>query len=335
MVDPAAVSRPRPDPAAVTVERPHAPDAAGADAASRPRLTDALPVEVAWEGPAGDRVRHWLEATLGWQPVDAATAVVVPPVCGVANLAGLGAVTRPAVLLVATDDDVLDAALVGAAQRPDAVLRWPGDRERLPAVVANLLSVRPGGGGDATELSIGGGAGGVGTTTVALALGGLVAWAGRSALVVTHGAVPAATGPTLAVDDLAGAGAWRTARPVPGVPGLRVLRAAQPARTAAVASDGAAVVVRDAGVDADADVLVIRRDRAGIAALRRTAAGVVVVTDSGPAPVRALEEAAGGRALVVLPWSHRVARAGLAGRVPASIPGTWLRALRPVVARRR
>lgn len=298
-------------------------------------LADAMPVEVAWEGTGGDGVRQWLETALGWQPVDAATAAVVPPVCGLGDVEGVGAVARPSVLLLRPDDDPLVAARVAVAARPAAVVRWPEDRDRLAEVVAGVLAAGPSRGERAAELSIGGAAGGVGTTTVALALGGLAAWAGSRALVVSHGVVPAPAGRVLAADDLAGVGTWRIATPVPGVDGLRVVRAASPVGSGAVPAGEAQVVVRDAGRDRDADVLVVRRDRAGMEALQHTTAGIGVVVDVGAAPQRVLVEAAGGRSLVVVGWSQRVARAALAGRVPASLPGTWLRALKPVLVRPR
>jgi hypothetical protein len=57
---------------------------------------------------------------------------------------------------------------------------------------------------------------------------------------------------------------------------------------------------------------------------------VVVVVGDGPASPRAVSEAIGGRRRLDLPWSVRVGRAGLVGRVPASLPGSFVRALLPL-----
>ena len=73
-----------------------------------------------------------------------------------------------------------------------------------------------------------------------------------------------------------------------------------------------------------------RADGPGLAAAGRTTAAAVVVIGSGPAATSAVAAACGSRRRVHLPRSARVARAGLAGRVPAGLPGSWLRPLLPL-----
>lgn len=93
------------------------------------------------------------------------------------------------------------------------------------------------------------------------------------------------------------------------------------------------VVVADMRVgQTPTDVVVTRPD----GSLRRvgTAAAVVVVGD-GPLDRRGVRRLLGRPPAVWLPPSHRVARAGLAATVPASLPGSWLAALREVFAHLR
>lgn len=66
-------------------------------------------------------------------------------------------------------------------------------------------------------------------------------------------------------------------------------------------------------------------------ALNTTAAAVAVVVDTGVVTARAVQTAAGGRPVVTVSWSARVARPGARRRVPAELPGRWLSALAPVL----
>lgn len=292
--------------------------------------TDALPVRLALAGPHATAVGRWVESVVGWQAVDATASRLVPPVLALADVLGACAAPPglPLVLLVADDDHPTAAAATAAGAA--AVVAWPRDRDQLvEAASAVVAAPRP---RETLELGVGGAAGGVGTTTVALALGGLLAWQRQPTLVLTHGAVPGPGGRGIPVEELAGVPVWDLAAPSPGAPALRVLRLPGPVPTEVVEAAPAALVVRDLGVDVAGDVLVIRRDRAGLGALTRSAAAVAVVMDTGPAPSRLLVRAAGGRRLVTVPWSARVAQATFVGRVPAGLPGSWLRALQPVLA---
>lgn len=291
---------------------------------------EALPVLVSARGPHAAEIRRWLEGVAGWQPVDAETARLVPPLLMVADVqAGdLGGAEIPRILLVNDDDRPCAAAV--AARGAHAVVRWPDERDRL-AVVAEDLSHPPTGGTAAYQLRVGGASGGVGTTTVALAVAGLIAWSGDSVLVVGHGPTPVPDVPRRRPEDLLSAGTWDAAAPVPGVRALRVVLTEQPALDAAIDAGPADWVVRDVGCAEEADVMVLRPDRSGLRALHDATSPVAVVIGDGPASERALAAVASRRRYIHLPWSARVARAGLAQRVPAGIPGSWLRRLRPAL----
>lgn len=291
-------------------------------------LTEALPVVLDVGSVDAERIRAYVEGVLGWQAVDGDTARLVPPALTVADLAARGHGPPPHVLLVPDQADPLAAAEVALRLPADALLPWPAGRELLAETAAGLVaSRRSGPRRTIVDLTIGGAAGGVGTTTVALAIAGIAAWSGSATLAVAAGEVPATIGARLDPDALAGTGVWERAHPQPGVANLRVVATTGPVGGVPVDSGAAQVVVRDVGVTDDADILVVRRDAAGLAALERTPAAAVVVIDEGPATPHACRAAAGERPCVELPRSVRVARAGLEGRVPGGLPGAWLRRL--------
>ncbi|MDX1620296.1 MAG: hypothetical protein R3320_04855 [Nitriliruptorales bacterium] len=297
-------------------------------------MHEALPVEVEIAEPTGPRVRAYLEGTLGWQVVDHGTSKLVPPVCRLVDVGAEAMPGAPPTLLLVTErDDARDAAAAAVRLGPAGIVRWPEEREALPATAEGLATAAPHEHATAGQLRIAGAAGGVGATTVCLAVGGLLAWAGRPALVIARGPVPVPEVRQLSSEDLAGAGTWRGATSVPGCDGLKVVRCNDSTADAPVdAGAVAAAVIRDVGVVDEADVLVMRRDRPGIDALAVTSAGTAIVIDDGVVPVRSFTAAAGRRRLLVLERSVRVARAGALQRVPASLPGSWLRTLRPLAA---
>ncbi len=187
-------------------------------------------------------------------------------------------------------------------------------------------------------LGIAGSGGGAGTSTVALGAGALAAWSGARALVVggddllaLAGAEPW-TGPGVAelaalADADAAAEVGRLVRPVRGVPGLTVLGGG-----AALPPLGGwpfDLVVADLRAPAalgGADLVVTRAD--GSAAAAAPAPAPVIVARGGPLSAAEVGRLLGRAPVAVLPESARVARAGLAGRVPASLPGSWMSALR-------
>lgn len=301
---------------------------------------DALPVLLDLRGAHADRLRRAVEGELGWQPV--APDGSVPPRVRMADVRAVerwevsAAASDPPLLLVVGPGDPPDRAAAAALRAGAAAVHpWPSPVARLAATVTRLVRDSRASAGPPQECwRVGGAAGGVGTTTVALALGGLLAWEGARVLVVAHGWVPGPVAAPVEAAALAAPGLDRVARGARGVPGLRVLRAVGDTEACRVHAGAREVVVRDDGVAADVDVLVCRRDPAGLEAVSETTAGAIVVCDDGIVPLGELQRRAGGRRIVIVPRSVRVARAAALGRVPASLPGRWLRALRPVLGRR-
>lgn len=300
--------------------------------------TAALPVALAVVGRQAPEIRRYVEGILGWQPVDGDTAAVVPPVlrlvsAGSEDPRGTGpsvAAAVPTVLLLSEDVEAVDAAEAGARLGPAATVRWPTGRGQLAEVAEELLR-RPAVPRSATDVvRVAGAGGGVGTSTVALALAGLAAWHDRRVLVVVGPGAPVAEARRVPADALGAPDLVRRATPVPGVAGAVAVRADGPLTGIDRGATGADLVVVDAGRDEEADVLVCRPDRVALERLSATTAGIVVVNGEGPLPARTLAQAAGGRRRVELPSSARVARAGLHARVPGSLPGSWLRRLLPV-----
>ncbi|MFA9432386.1 hypothetical protein [Egicoccus sp. AB-alg2] len=303
--------------------------------------TVALPVRLRLAAPMEERVRSWVEGVLGWQPVDGDADTLVPPRLCLVDVAAARADASlaeypdlPVVLLAEEGEHPGDVAAAALRARPVATLCWPADRDRLQdAALGGLRTPRPATTGPRL-VRVGGAAGGVGTSTVAAALAGLFGWQGEAALAVLGPAAPVGDVRTVSVDALASAGLWSQASPLAGVATGRAVRL--PGRDVgalALADPAVDVCVVDAGVDPDVDVLVCRADTAGLAAARATTAAAVVVIGVGPAPRQAVQEACGPRRRVHLPRSARVARAGLLGRVPAGLPGSWLRPLLPLTRR--
>lgn len=303
---------------------------------SRAAGLDALPVRFEAAGPHAEAIRNWAESVAGMQPVDAATATLVPPrllLCDVAGAdrAGEWPAALPRILLVDQHDPAAEAAGASACLARGgasvSVIAWPAPLDAVAGAVSSLTSGVPEP-TDVDELRVGAAAGGVGATTVALGLGGLLAWGGGPTLVVTHGVVHAPTGRVVAVEDLDGLGLWEVAEPTPGVRGLRVVRTPTPAvAEQRVSAASARFVVRDLGVEEDCDLLVVRRDVAGVEAAARSGAASIAVVDTGVVSLGTLRSAADGRRLVTVPWSMRVARAAASRRLPAGAPGAWLATL--------
>lgn len=308
-----------------------ATDPALAPPDGRGEQTTALPVLLELAGPHAEAVRSWVESVLGWQPVDTETALLVPPRLRVVDPAS--AATRselPTLLLVGETDHPAAVADAALRTRPGATLRWPQDRDDLDAAAMVGLGAPRTATTGPRILRIGGASGGVGTSTVAAAMAGLFAWQGTATLLVLGPAAPVTGVRDLPAGALAGAGLWSQASPLAGVPRARAVQLGCPPSPVRVSDPAVAVCVVDVGVDDDVDVLVCRADAPGLAAAGRTTAAAVVVIGSGPASRAAVQQACGPRRRVHLPRSARVARAGLQGRVPAGLPGSWLRPLVPL-----
>lgn len=314
-------------------------------------VDDAMPVEVAGPPHLRAQVTAWIDTHLGWQVTDGGH---LPPVVRLAAVAapGVQGDEVPTILLVGPDDDAARAA--ARARTCAGVVAWPADHGRLADVVASVLGDRMdaqssrdrsrrveaangvalGGAGEGRRLVVGAAAGGVGATTVALVLAAWQVWrrdAGRC-LAVVSGAVPVPDVGAVAPAVLAGHRAWAAGTPVPDLPGLHVTAAAATPDDLR-APDGAALVWERGVVgldEAPCDVLVARRDRAGLAAAAASTSPVVVVADQGAVAVRSFRDACEGRHLVVVPWSARVARTHARQRVPSSLPGSWSSLLRDV-----
>ena len=331
-------------------------------------MIDDLPVAVVLPPPLGTDVALWIERDLGWQVVDRAGPL--EPVIALSDRE-CGPLPWIAVTDGAPDGEQVRRHLTAGALD---VVAWPHDRLRIPLLAAQAEQDR-GAGDHRGRLTIAGAAGGVGTSTVALAIGGLLAWSGAAVLVSGGGDLLAFTGrgrPRAGLQavgpsaggrmrpeagdgrfltaagagrgaavaaDAAGAGvvaadaagANRSApTPVPGVPHLSVVGDGVDIAVAAWSGD---IVVADGGtaLTAETTLIVTRPDR-GIERARAAGLPVIVVGD-GPLGARDCRRVLGAALLAQLPWSSRVARAGLHGRLPAGLPGAWLRDLRAGLAR--
>jgi hypothetical protein len=315
--------------------------------AARDADPGAVPVALALGAGSGEAVRRWLEGTLGWQAVDDDPDGPVPPALRLLDLDGAVRLLSapggsdpdrggrlPAVLLVVDGDPparVAEAARRLTLQGGLVVCRWPQDGARLPDLVARMLRAPRRDLATSRTLRIGGAAGGVGTTTVTLALAGLAAWSGARTLAVVHGQAGVRAALPVPADALNAPDLWTRATPLLGVPDGRVVHTADRPPVDAPVDRRIEVRVLDVGIDADADILVCRPDGAAITALRRTIAGAVVMVGEGLVSPGRLRVLAGGRTFIELPSSVRVARAVLRGHVPAGLPGTWIEKLRPLV----
>ncbi len=292
----------------------------------------ARPVALDLGADQEERVRRWIEGFLGWQVVDDQLGGLVPPT--VHLLGPTAAVPRdpiPRVLLVDAGAAPQEVLVACHRLRPDASLVWPAQRDELAATVARCTQRLVDDGAGHRVLRIGGLAGGVGTTTVALAVAGLAAWRGATALAAVRGDVPAEPALVLTAEALAAPDLWSRLEDLPGVAGCRVARIGDPAPAVDPSDRNIDLAVLDHGADPDCDLAVCRPDAAALEQLAATTASIVAVVGTGPVRPAQLREAAGGRTLLGLPWSARVARAGLRRRIPASLPGAWLRRLLPVV----
>lgn len=309
------------------------------------RTTGRTTVGVALAPPLADEVTAWAEAEAGWDIVGPDG----PPTPRLV-LADRPRRDRPTVVVCdgAVDAETVRGALDGGALD---VVAWPDERERLlaaPARVTAGVAARP-----VPTVRVTGLAGGTGASTVAMALGGVLAWSGRRVVVVggegtgvlaglaTWRGPGAAEVAALAGDAAAEVDALAVA--VPGVPRLRLLgglpRGAAPPATGGWPAD---VVVVDMGVvdvsagapadpgEPGTELWVGPPDARLVAA--RGVAGPLVVVGERPLPPRQAARVAGREPTVVLSWSARVTAAALRGRVPADLPGRWLQRLRAGVA---
>lgn len=282
-------------------------------------------------GPHDEPVRRFLESVLGWQVIDTATANLLPPAVRIVDTT----ITRedlstPTILLIGDDES---AKLVGDACvqcRPDAIVRWPDDRERVGEIVERVLDTRPSAEASGTRvLRVGGSAGGVGTTTLALAFAGLAGWRRWPSVAALRSGEFVSSHATIDAAACSSPDLYARATPLDGCATARVVVTS--GTVGSPTDPSLRLLVVDVGVTHDADVLVAGRDRAGLDAARRSTAGLVVAVGAGPASLEALAEASGGRRVVAVPTSARVRNAGFRQRLPAGLPGRWLQPLEPIV----
>ena len=285
-----------------------------------------LPVCVDLPGRLGEEVTAFVEAEAGWQVVGG-DGPLVPVLTLAERAAGPASVVVRAGSVASAD--VREGLLAGALD----VLAWPEDRLRLLSLPGRL---RPAAVGPAVPvLRIAGCRGGVGTSTVALAVGATVAWSGARALVIGDASLLRLAG----IDSWQGPGAAelsvlggqaaseveRVARPVAGASGLSILLAG--ASVPVPSGWPYEMVVVDLGVSgvADAHLVVGAADKS----LADAPSGAdVLVVEHGPLDRAGVRRQLGRSPAGWLPYSARVARAGLAGRVPSALPGSWVKALR-------
>jgi len=302
-------------------------------------MPSAVPVALALGERHVGSVRRWLEGTLGWQAVEDDRDAPVPPAVRIVDLDGAGRLLEvgigdwlPTVLLVEDDEPPGLAADLARRLVPSGVCRWPGGREALPGLVARAI-----GGPRRTEragrtLRIGGVAGGVGTTTITLALTGLAAWGGRRSLAVVHGNAGVRSAAAVPPDAVVAPDLWVRATPLPGLASARVVHTGRVAPQRTPADRRIDLSVLDLGTAPEVDIVVCRPDRAAAEQLPTTMAGAVVVVGQGLLSAGRIRDLAGGRTVVHLETSVRVARAVLRGQVPAGLPGRWLTELAPILA---
>lgn len=333
-----------PTPAPSPATTPTSGDAVVDGTGVRPGGTgSARPVALHLDPALHEPVRRWVEGVLGWQVVDRQTGGLVPPTVHL-----LGPDARPPgdgvprVLLLpdagaeaGVAPDPATAARAAVRMQVDAVVVWPAERDRLTAIVGDVAQA----GRDRVQgphlLRIGGAAGGVGTTTVVLAVAGLAAWRGARTLATIRGDAPVTDATVVPAAALGSGDLWDRLSDVPGVSRLRTVRLVDPPPVAPPRDPSIEVAVLDHGVDVDTEVLVCRPDAAAASALEITTAAVVVVVGHGPVTLRELRQVAGGRQVLPLACSSRVARAGLRRHVPAGLPGAWLRGLLPLLGPRQ
>jgi hypothetical protein len=292
-------------------------------------------VAIALPGAFGEEVAAWADAA-GWQVVGVDGG---PETAGSFALAPSVVPGWPSVVVI---DGAPSAAQARAALQSGAVdvVGWPEDRARLLEVPDRLAPARVRAPGP-RRIAVAGVAGGTGVSTVALGVGALLAWGGRRTVVVGGDDLLALCardpwrGPgaqELALLDGPGAAAEarQLTRPVPGVPGLGVLGGGG---VHVGGTDGwpCEVVVLDLRTDdrGRADLLCARPDVHLPAAAARD--GAVLLVGEGPLGSGQVRAALGRRPAGALPTSARVARAGVLGRVPSGLPGSWLAALRSIL----
>lgn len=239
-------------------------------------------------------VARYVESRLGWQVVEDSTDL--PARVRLADRPVRGAGT----VLVVRDvtGDVLREALAASIHR---VVRWPDEADRLAEMVPRSQPLAA-----SRRLLVGGTARGVGTSTVALAVATAWAYRGRPTWLVADQRARALAG--VDVDNLA-------VVECTAVPGLQLA-----SRVADIVSGLGEddLVVADVGAALGVDLLVARPDRWLANAVSAGYEGPVLTVGEGALRPDELDRMLGDRPRAHQPWSRRIARAGMLGRLPGA-----------------
>lgn len=289
-----------------------------------------LPVHIAVAGAWRDQLVAWCESDLRWQIVDPGGALQPAAVLTDDPTLADGAV------VVISDEQMaatgVDMRSHSRARGAVAVIAWPSQRHELVDAIARVVA-RAGLPQtpriSARSLRVAGIAPGVGTSTVALALGAWAAWSG----------IPTVVAGDADMLRLCGFGPWQgpgarelsllpqqdllrevnsLAQRVPAVPKLRVIGGGGRHLGGVTLGSLCVLIVDDRTDHLTADVLVAQRpEPQGVRMVGRCDPGAAVMPEGLPRPPSARPIAD----------DVRVRVAGRTGRVPSGLPGRWLRDL--------
>ena len=323
-------------------------DPTDADAARvGPVALPDLPVQVDVREGLRSEVVAWVEGDLRWQVVTGDSALAPQAIITDDPHRAAGGV------LVLAPDLPTDQRTRAATEAMRAgaldVVNWPDERDRLAAAVTRRTRSHddrpaPVRAVSATRLlRIAGASGGVGTSTVALALAGWAAWSGARTVVAGDDDLIAlcglgawegpGTGEIAALDPRdTGREVATLARAVDGVQNLHVIGGG--GRHVAVTDEWPVdMVIVDDRCQLDAADLIVGVANRRLSWCAQYRSRMLIRSGAGVGR-REICRLLGGSPLGWVEQDARVLRAGLAGRVPSALPGRWVRDLSSRVARR-
>jgi hypothetical protein len=235
----------------------------------------------------------------------------------------------PTVLLVEDDDVPALAADVARRLQPAGVCRWPDGRDALPGLVARTVGTtsrrRRAAACCASAASRGRRDDHRRTRADRLA-----AWSGQRALAVVHGHAGVRDATPVPADAVVAPDLWVARHRCPDSSGARVVHTGERPPVPPAEDRRVELSVLDVGTGprstSSSAVLTVRPPSSCPSRWP-----VRSSSSAGPAHPERVHELAGGRRVVHVPTSVRVARAVLRGHVPAGLPGSWLDELRPVL----
>ena len=318
-----------------------------------------VPVVVHAREPLRSELISWIEGDVGWQIVSETGALVPQGIITDESQQAQGAVVVVDHTLPGDEKaDMLRRCLRAGALD---VVEWPDERDRLvAAVLTGMEGDLPSTYGRAPSgamrqaagrhrrspdgrrmLCVAGVSGGAGASTVALALAGWAAWSGARTIVAGDDDLLALcglspwTGPgTPEIGQLAPRDAGREldslALVVPGVPRLRVLGGGGTHLTSVDEWSVDLVICDYRGLIEEAEVVVAVPDSQ--LRTRTSLRHRMLLRTPGSVGRREATRLLGGSPWGWIQHDPRVFRAGMAGRVPSGVPGTWLKELAGTVA---